>query len=337
MNVMTLAEVIEIALWQKIQDHFAEVIGVTIRTIDAEINAYTTPSNPTRFCAEIVGSSPQGIIKCAKCLPPSLENLHLKEKWNDGYQCFSGLYNFAIPISVPRNQIIAYILVGPVILGQRQKAEYYRQDAQELGIDLDRYFDGLREIKSFSFSSIQAVLELLKDVASYIAQRGYQKIKLEKIISLPKVNKMVYKFYIDKLLDALLDVSFHTIGAEFGSIMLVDKKRGELYIKIGRGIKKEIIKHTRLKIGEGFAGLAAQEKRFLFLDDKISDERIKNRLSRPEIKSAVVAPIRVKDEVLGVMNLGTFQPANKFNPENMATLNQLVKLVDVTLQDFTPN
>ena len=82
---------------------------------------------------------------------------------------------------------------------------------------------------------------------------------------------------------------------------------------------------------------STSEKRFLLLDDKIDDERVKSRLARPEIKSAVVAPIQVKDDVLGVMNLGTTQALNKFNTENMAVLNQLVKMVDITLQDFPLN
>ena len=47
--------------------------------------------------------------------------------------------------------------------------------------------------------------------------------------------------------------------------MLLNEETGELFIKISRGIKKDIIKNTRLKIGEGIAGLAAQEERFYCL------------------------------------------------------------------------
>lgn len=337
MEDITLKDIVDITQWQKIQDHFAEVIGIHMRTVDLEGNLITTPSNTARLCEEIVRGSPVGMARCGKCLPPSIGDLELYKMWEEGYLCHIGLHNFSIPVIVTNNKTIAYVLVGPILLGERKKTSRYQEKITELGIDLERFIDGLIEIKLFSFSGIQAVVELLYDVTSYIAQLGYHRFKLERIIPLPKVSEMVYKFYIDRLLNALLDVSFNTTDAEFGSIMLLDEKRGELYIKIGRGIKKDIIKQARLKIGEGIAGLAAQEKRSLLLDDKITDERIKSRLQRPEIKSAIVTPLQLKDEIFGVMNLGTSQPSNKFNYENIAILNQLVKLVSITLQDVSTN
>lgn len=332
---ITLKEVVSIEQWQKIQDHFAEVMGVTMRTVDSGGNLLTTSSNPKRLCEEVIKSSPIGITRCGKCLPVSITDLELNEAWKEGYLCHIDLHNFSIPVMLPNNKAIAYILVGPVLLGARPKADKYQEKIKELGIDVEKITDGLLEIKVSSFSGINSVLELLQEVTSYIVEQGYHRFKLEKIIPSHKISRMVYKLYTDKLLNALLDVSSNMTGAEFGSIMVLDEGTGELYIKIGRGLKKDIIKHTRLKIGNGIAGLAAQERRFLLLDDKIADERIKNRLQRPEIKSAIVAPIQVKDELFGVMNIGTHQRSDRFNAENVGVLTQLVKLVGVALQDLS--
>ena len=330
----TFRELVDIGQWQKIQEHFAEVIGATIRTIDPNGDLLTTTSRPTRLCQEIVSSSPAGIAKCRECFSPSMLDLRANELWKEGYQCELGLHNFAIPVSLPDNRKIAYILVGPVLLGERQKPNKYREKIEELGMDFDKFVDALIEIKVFSFSAIQAVLELLRDVISYIVEVDYHRFKLEKVIPLPRLSKMVYKFYTEKLLNALLDVSFNLLDGEFGSIMLFNEKSGELSIKIGRGIKKDIIKHTRLKAGEGIAGLAAEERRILFVDDKVADERIKQRLQRPEIKSAVVAPIQSEDKLFGVMSVGTRQASDKFNSENIDILRQLVKLVAISFKDI---
>lgn len=331
----SLKDIIDINQWQEIQDHFGEVIGVTIRIVDPDGIFLTTTSNQSRLYEEIVSSSPAAIAKYRRSLKPSRADLEQGEDWKEGYRCYMGLYNFSIPINLPNNQRIAYILVGPVVLGERQKPDSYREKAEELGIDLDKLIDALIEIKIFSFSGIQSVLELLQDVISYIVELDYHRYKLERIIPSPKLSKRIYKFYIEKLLNALLDVSFNITGAEFGSIMLLDEKAGDLYIKIARGIKKDIIKHTRLKIGEGIAGLAAQEKRFLLVDDKVTDERIKNRLHRPKIKSAIIAPIQVEDRLLGVMNIGTFHSTDRFNLENIDVLRQLVKLTTSAFQDIS--
>ncbi len=333
-NGISLKEVIDIKQWQGIQDHFAEVIGVTISTVDTTGNLLTKPSNPTRLCEEIIRSSPAGIASCAGCFPVSMADLEANETWKEGYLCHVGLYNFPIPARLPNNKTIAYILLGPVLLGERQKSKKYWEKIAELNIDLDKFIDALIEIKVFSFSGIQAVIELLKDVFSYIVELGYHRFKLERIVPLPKLSKMVYKFYADKLLNALLNVSFNVTDAEFGSIMLLDEKTSELYIKMGKGIKKDIIKHTRLKIGEGIAGLAARERRFLLVDDKVTDERVKNRLHRPEIKSAIIAPIQAHEQLLGVMNIGTLSSSDKFSAENVDILRQLVKLTATALEDM---
>lgn len=333
-NKVSLEGVINIDQWQEIQDHFAEVIGVTIRTVEPSGNLLTMPSRPARLCEKIIRSSPVGIARCGRCLPPSMASSESGEMWKEGGLCHTGLHNFSIPVTLPDNKAIFYILIGPVLLGERQKPNRYQEKIVELGIDLDKFMDALIEIKVFSFTGIQSVIELLQDVISYIVQLGYHRLKLQRIIPLPKLSKMTYKFYSDKLLNALLDASFNVTGADFGSIMLLDEKTGNLYIKIGRGIKKDIIKHTRLKVGDGIAGLAAQEKRFLLVDDKITDERIKNRLKRPEIKSAIVAPILVKDELFGVMNVGTLHPSDKFSSENIDVLRQLVKLAAAAFQDI---
>lgn len=178
------------------------------------------------------------------------------------------------------------------------------------------------------------VLELLEDVFLYLIELGYYRYKLENTISLPGLNKITYKFYTNRLLNALLDVSFNVTDAEFGSIMLVDDKTHDLYIKVSRGIEKDIVKNTRLKMGSFLAGLAAKEKKLLLLDDNIKDENIKNRLKRPEIKQAIVAPIQMMNGgIFGVMNLDTRSPSDKFTPGNVETLRQLVKLVAATFQE----
>ena len=70
------------------------------------------------------------------------------------------------------------------------------------------------------------------------------------------------------------------------------------------------------------------------VNDKIADERIKGRFQRPEIQSAVVAPIRTEGKLLGVMNIGTRYAPNKFDLKNVEVLRQLVKLTAVSFQDI---
>lgn len=326
---------IDIKRWQEVQEHFSQVIGTPIRTVDPDGNLIIAASEgQARLCQEAADSSPAGAAKCKECFSPSLDDLKADELWKEGIQCHLGLYNFAIPISLPDKHAIAYILVGPVILGERQKPDQYRKESEAFSIDFDKFAEALLEIKAFSFSAIHSVIELLFDVFSHIAEVDYHRSKLKKLIPFTPLSKAVYRFYTEKLLNVLLDISFNMLEGEFGSIMLYNEKTGELNIKISKGIKKEITKHARLKAGEGIAGLAAQEKRIILVNDKVEDERIRQRLNRPDITSAIVAPIQAEDTLFGVMNVGTRRTPDKFNSENIDTLRQLVKLVAFSLKDI---
>lgn len=329
-----LTDIVHIENWQRLQDHFGQVIGVTIRTVDKSGKLITRPSNPSRICEEIMTNSPVGAARCKQNHPTSLADLTADEKWKEGYQCYLGLQNFCIPVIAYNNYAVAYILIGPVFLGRRREKQGYKQVAEELGVDLDKFIDWIIELKRFSFTGIQSAIELISGITCCVAQLGYNRFKLERIVPIPKIGKMVHKFYIDKILSALLDVAFNTTSAEFGSIMLLDEDTGELYIKMAKGLSKDIIKNTRLKIGEGIAGLAVEEKRFLLLDDTLTDKRVKARLRRPEIKSAFVAPFKVKDEPLGVMNIGTSNHSSRITPEKVATLNRLIELTETTFSDL---
>ncbi|MFH1678453.1 MAG: PocR ligand-binding domain-containing protein [Candidatus Omnitrophota bacterium] len=322
-----LKDIVDIKRWQKIQDHFGQVIGIGVRTIDKEGNLLTKPSSPARFCEQVLS-------KCKKCLPSYFADLIVGEKWKDGYQCYAGLHVFSIPVIAPDQHTVAYLLVGPVFLGQRKEAHRYKEVAEELGIELDNLIDCIIEVKLLSFTGIQSVIELLNDIANYIVQLSYNKHKIEKILPIPKIGRMMHKFYIDKILHALLDVSFNTAGAQAGSIMLLDKNTGELYIKVARGIEKEIIKSARLKVGEGIAGLVVKEKRALLLDENFTDKKVIPRLKRPQIKSAFVAPFQVQNVPLGVISISTSRPSNRITPEKINTINRLIELTETTLSDL---
>jgi len=329
----TLTDIVDINKWQKIQDHFSEALGVSISTLDRRGKFISEPSNPARLCDQVLRTSVLAIMRCKDCLPERLEKL--EQKWKDGVRCPFEFFNFFIPARV-LDKTIAYILVGPVILGKRPDINKYREEAERIEIDSDNFLDALREIKIFSFYGIKSIIELLYDIASYILQLEYQNTKLKSIVpEFTNIAKRVYSFYVEKLLGALLDVSFNLTETERGSLMLFDSQKNELYIKLAKGIDKNIIEKTRLRIGEGIAGIVAQEMKPLFIDDTVSDQRIRERLYRPDIKSSLSMPIKLEDRLLGILNISTLKvPSENFSPKSIEAIDKLIKLVETTLRSF---
>ncbi|MBD3179696.1 MAG: GAF domain-containing protein, partial [Candidatus Latescibacteria bacterium] len=106
-----------------------------------------------------------------------------------------------------------------------------------------------------------------------------------------------------KLLEWILQISADSVGASQGSIMLYSESTGELYIGYATGLSEEVIRDTRLKLGEGIAGKSASIRKAILTRD-IGDVT-RHDMERENIMSAVTAPIIYRDSLLGVLNIST--------------------------------
>lgn len=140
--------------------------------------------------------------------------------------------------------------------------------------------------------------------------------------------------YVSKLLNTLLDVSLKLTGAESGSIMTLDKATNKLSVKAYKGLNEEVVKNASVKMGEGISGMVAQDKQPLIIDDKTKDVNIKERLSKPWLKSSIVVPLQMGPEgdSFGVMNVSSAKELAKLNQESALLLEELAKLVGIAVE-----
>jgi len=323
-------EIVNKDRWQTIQNHFSEVFKVSLRTVDRAGALLAQPTIWGGACSDFLGTTPEGKIHYQNCLRQVLEAC--KKNWKEGYICPAGFYNFAIPLSI-KEEVIAYLVVGPVIIGKRRDNSVYRTTAKTLGIDEGALLGIVHSMKTFTFYGIYSIIEFLNDICLYIFQFGYQNVRLR--TQMPDTATMletIHDFYIERVLGALLDVSCSFTGAERGSVMLLDAARAELYIKIARGLDGSIIQKTRLKLGEGLAGVAAAEQRRLVINDELSDQHLRQRCHNPKIKNAIIIPLRADNTTIGVLNISTYKDhSDKFGSHSLATLDKLAALVEATL------
>lgn len=323
-----LKDLIDIKEWQRIQDNFSVVTGVGLRTVDVKGTPITLSSGEPRLCQDLLKEPSIKERVCGSCLPTFLGGMEVLDK-NLRFMCRAGLHNFFVPLRV-ESHIFGYTIVGPVILIMRKAKEEYLRTAEELNLDLEEFWSALLEIKVISFQAMQAVVELVKDVAEYTLRLAYQKavIMREGEVMAPESPKL------SKVLKALLDVAFQVTGADIGSIMLLDKANDELTIHTSRGIADEIAQKARVRFGEGISGTAAKEGESFIIDDTIPDNRIKRYMKRPYLSSSMVVPIKVKDSPWGVMNLGALTTSSvRFNIESVQLINKLIGLATVALHD----
>lgn len=128
---------------------------------------------------------------------------------------------------------------------------------------------------------------------------------------------------LTKVLSIILEKAVSSQKADAGSIMLVDKKTGDLLIKATTNPEARLIGEKRVPAGYGIAGWVAKEGRPIVLIDGIGSDR--DFPEAKQVQNAVSLPILLDKRVVGVLNLSYKDSAHdkKFSPADLDFLTTL--------------
>ncbi|MDO8886599.1 MAG: PAS domain S-box protein [Candidatus Oleimmundimicrobium sp.] len=153
---------------------------------------------------------------------------------------------------------------------------------------------GAKKIRA-NFASIQRARDkflgtvlLLQDITE--KEYLYEKTKqaANKFSTLYEVSKVLSStIELDELLGFIINCTVDTMGADTGSIMLIDKKSNKMKIAASKGLSKKIVEETCLKPGEGIAGWVFEKDEPLLLENIEDDSRFKGHETRKELGSSL--------------------------------------------------
>lgn len=336
---MNLFDIIDKQKWQKMQDGFSKALGVRIWTVDLQGKPLSGTDNADAFCLDFFDKEHKNGKPLYEGYIPELINRIKKDKTDNYYICPFGLFLYGIPIDIGQKTTLAYVILGPVLLGKQKKLSEFKKIAKENNIPVDDLICKLAGLKSFTFNGIESTVELLHEVAHHLVQLSCDIKQLKKRFNVPGtlddlIKGLYSSVYFDELLNVLLDTSLHTTKGNTGSIMLLDADKDELSVRFSRGLKDEIAKEARVKIGEGISGVVARNRKPLLIYGGMGDPEIKDRLKRPNIKSSIVYPLKIRNRLFGVMNINDTNPAQRFNSESLNIISSLTNLTEVALSMF---
>ncbi|MDQ7823624.1 MAG: GAF domain-containing protein [Candidatus Eremiobacteraeota bacterium] len=136
-----------------------------------------------------------------------------------------------------------------------------------------------------------------------------------------------------KVLQEVLRSAKHLLKAKKGSVMLLDREAGHLTIEVAYGLPPWIVKNVRPRLGEGIAGKTALEGTPRLLEKGIKVLESKTEKEEKEIPSAISVPIRIKDKVLGVLNVSDNESGENFTLESMELLSMLASQAAVAIEN----
>ncbi len=143
-------------------------------------------------------------------------------------------------------------------------------------------------------------------------------------LSIPKSTKQTIDTYVGQSMDSFVEFISELLDIDICSIMLADELSNELTVKSAVGLDDDIVRRTRIKLGDKIAGWVALEGKPLFIENIENDERFsKASISQYTTKSLLSLPLKIGDRVVGVMNLNNKKTSEPFTQRDYNTATRL--------------
>lgn len=264
-----LQDLIDIPLFQRLQDKLNEIYPFPFALLDHEGNILTTTAWQDT-CMKFHRNNPCSESECKKS--DLYINDHLKEA--DPaliYKCPNGLMEVAIPIIVDGEHLGTFFL-GQFLL-DKPDIDHFKKQAKQYNYDETQYLEAVSKINIFSEEQIKKYIDFIKTFAEIITETGlYNKQLIEERNISEKKNEALRKM---ELILRKSEKRFKQI-VENASDFIWETDQQGLLIYCSEKIKDIL----------GYTAEEVIRKKYLFdlVDTKVWDERKSKTISVAEKK-----------------------------------------------------
>ena len=141
---------------------------------------------------------------------------------------------------------------------------------------------------------------------------------------------------LSEVLQFIMDKILHLLKPSNWSLLLMDADGESLVFEIVVGEGADVLKGTRLKVGEGIAGWTAQSGESVLIADVQSDPRFCGRFdeqTRFTTKSIICVPMVNRGNVLGVIELINRIEEGSFTARDMHALQIIAEYAAIAIQN----
>ena len=173
---LDLKSILDIPLWEKIQDEFARLTGTAIITIDYKGNPITKHSGRTDFCS-VIREDPVFHKRCCRCdALAGLEAVRIGKPYV--YLCHCGIVDVAVPVTVG-DRYLGAVMFGQVRIPDNDtdakverlvsEVSSFQAGSEGTRQDLLEMYERLPEME---YKRIVAIANTLGAVVNYIVDRA---------------------------------------------------------------------------------------------------------------------------------------------------------------------
>lgn len=175
-------------------------------------------------------------------------------------------------------------------------------------------------------------LQLLKELklANMLQQR-----RINELNALYEAGKSIGSTSnLPELLRQIVALASTVSDAEIGSIMLLDEKGETLTIAAAIGLDPNIVRTTRLVVGDSISGHVAKTGEPLIIEDVETHPQFGRRNKEKYRSSSLLcAPMKIKNNVIGVINMARKAGGGSFDKADLRLLTTFASQAAVAVDD----
>ena len=171
-----LRSLLDIPLWESVQDQLAQLTGTAIITTDFKGNPITRPSCRTEFC-NIIRDNPISRKRCLRCdALAGLEAVRLERPYI--YLCHCGIVDAAIPVMVG-NTYLGAVLFGQVRIPNNDTDSKVKRLVSEISTfqsesETTRQYllEKYRQLPETEYDCIVGIANLINSIVRSLHRKG---------------------------------------------------------------------------------------------------------------------------------------------------------------------
>lgn len=139
---------------------------------------------------------------------------------------------------------------------------------------------------------------------------------------------------LEEVSTRILDQAAEILEVDHASLMLVDEDANELEVVAARGLRSDAAGKVRVPLGEGISGSVALTGDAILIEN-LENHPVHNRDARAAQgwTSLISVPLKVRDRVLGVLNVNNKKSGAPFSSGDLKMLMALAQLAAISIQN----
>jgi len=135
---------------------------------------------------------------------------------------------------------------------------------------------------------------------------------------------------LEKLLGRVVEAAVYITGAEEGFLMLVDGETGQLYIRAAQGPKEKYPQSLKLRVEDSVADGVVRTGQAVMIEGPTREKDIRTAYL---VKALLSAPLKAKDEVIGVLSVDNKTSDETFTDNDLYLLSALADYAAIAIEN----